>query len=277
MPFELPPLAILPVNKLRLHERHDNQRTPPLVARLESSGVLRDPPIVTPIDGTDEYLVLDGANRTQAFRQMNCPHILAQVIPAEDSSLELKTWNHVIWGMEEEALLKQIERLPEIRLSPDQSPRMEPDFAGSPTLAILQTPKRGSFKVLSGSSEPLQKIALLNQVVNSYIHAAQMDRTALCDVIPVCHLYPELCALLIMPQFSLSEVMSYTRSGALLPSGVTRFVVSPRVLRVNYPLSELKAEKSLDEKNATLTRWLQERLTQKSVRLYAEATILFDE
>ena len=29
------------------HERHDDQRTPPLVARIQESGVLRNPPIAT--------------------------------------------------------------------------------------------------------------------------------------------------------------------------------------------------------------------------------------
>jgi hypothetical protein len=46
---------------------------------------------------------------------------------------------------------------------------------------------------------------------------------------------------------------------------------------VNYPLSELEAEITLEEKNSNLQRWLQDRLANKGVRYYAEATFLFDE
>jgi hypothetical protein len=48
-------------------------------------------------------------------------------------------------------------------------------------------------------------------------------------------------------------------------------------LRLNYPLDKLKSNHSLAEKNAELTRWIQERYAQRGVRFYAESTYLFDE
>jgi hypothetical protein len=53
--------------------------------------------------------------------------------------------------------------------------------------------------------------------------------------------------------------------------------MSPRALRVNYPLEELSANKSLEDKNAALDRWVNERVARKGVRFYAESTVLFDE
>ncbi len=53
--------------------------------------------------------------------------------------------------------------------------------------------------------------------------------------------------------------------------------VSPRALRVNYPLAELMNENSLAEKNNTLRQWLQARIVARGVRCYEEETILFDE
>lgn len=52
---------------------------------------------------------------------------------------------------------------------------------------------------------------------------------------------------------------------------------TPRALRVNYPLSELMNGKSLAEKNKALQQWLQALMTDRGVRYYEEATILFDE
>ncbi len=53
--------------------------------------------------------------------------------------------------------------------------------------------------------------------------------------------------------------------------------MTPRALRVNYPLSELMDGKTLVEKNNALQQWLQARIVDRGVRCYEEATILFDE
>ena len=59
-----PRLEVMPIVSLVIHERHDEQRISPLMARIQESGVLRNPPIVVPLqDGSQHYMVLDGANR----------------------------------------------------------------------------------------------------------------------------------------------------------------------------------------------------------------------
>ena len=59
----LPTLDILPIENVILHEDHDMQRSKPLIEKLRSAGILRNPPIVMSLaDGSDRYMVLDGAN-----------------------------------------------------------------------------------------------------------------------------------------------------------------------------------------------------------------------
>jgi hypothetical protein len=58
---------------------------------------------------------------------------------------------------------------------------------------------------------------------------------------------------------------------------LTRFVVSPRALRVNYPLDRLASSDALEAKRAELRLWTQAAVGQRRVRYYAEATFLFDE
>ncbi|HSG43470.1 MAG TPA: hypothetical protein VLA72_09980, partial [Anaerolineales bacterium] len=65
--------------------------------------------------------------------------------------------------------------------------------------------------------------------------------------------------------------------GIVLPTGITRFSVSPRALHLNYPLHELSSAKDLEYKQRYLDHWVQERIKKKGVRLYSEATFLFDE
>ena len=79
------------------------------------------------------------------------------------------------------------------------------------------------------------------------------------------------------PRFDINQVLSLAGQGCLLPSGITRFQVSPRALHVNYPLEVLAADQPLEKKNAVLQRWLQERIERKGVRYYSEATFVFDE
>jgi len=65
--------------------------------------------------------------------------------------------------------------------------------------------------------------------------------------------------------------------GYVLPTGITRFTVSPRALHLNYPLHELSSAKPIEYKEAYLQRWIQERIKNKNMRYYAEATFIFDE
>jgi hypothetical protein len=58
---------------------------------------------------------------------------------------------------------------------------------------------------------------------------------------------------------------------------LTRHLIQGRILRVNYPLSELKSKDSLEAKNARLQEWLQRKMSSKEVRFYGEMTFLFDE
>ena len=43
---EMPDLRVVPVADLLLHEQHDAQRSEPLLQRLRTDGVLKNPPIV---------------------------------------------------------------------------------------------------------------------------------------------------------------------------------------------------------------------------------------
>ena len=108
----LPTLRILPLESLILHEDHDNQRTLPLVEKLRAQGIIRNPPIVMPlVDGSDRFMVLDGANRVTSLQEMEFPHIVAQVVEVSNPNVNLQTWNHVIWGISTKALMSALRKV----------------------------------------------------------------------------------------------------------------------------------------------------------------------
>lgn len=273
---QLPRLVFLPVKDLVIHEYHDDQRTPPLIEKIRKAGVWRNPPIVTPLqDGTNRFVVLDGANRKTALEQMGYPHALVQLVQPDDPGLRLYNWNHVIWGLPPEDLLRGIANLPEIEIVEGEEEC--PDLWGECGLAAIQLPRGELFTICADASTLVRRVGLLNAVVNTYKDRANLDRTSEWSVVRLKAMYPDLSGLIIFPHFDIKHILNLVSEGCLLPTGITRFTVSPRALHLNYPLEELAADKPIEEKNAALERFIRDRVTNKGVRFYSEATVLFDE
>jgi hypothetical protein len=278
MHAQLPTLTFLPIESLLIHERHDDQRTRPLVLRIRASGVMRNPPIVCPLnDGTGRYMVLDGANRVTALHLMGSPHVLVQVVQPDDPGLVLQTWNHVVWELNPSRFLAGLRTIPETRLVPVKDEARELVLESECGLALVKTCKGSTYAVCSQADALIHRIQHLHALVDSYINRARLDRTNLRDVQILGEIYPQLCGLVIFPRFKLETLMRLVGEGYVLPAGVTRFMISPRALHINYDLQEITTPKPIEEKNAALHHWLQDRVAHKAVRFYAEATFLFDE
>ncbi|MFL7870635.1 MAG: hypothetical protein AB8I58_17530 [Anaerolineales bacterium] len=272
----LPKLKILPLRHLILHEDHDLQRTLPLVAKLRAQGILRNPPIVMPLnDGSGRYMVLDGANRVTSLREMEFPHIVAQVVQTDDKKVGLQTWNHIVWGMNTATLIHSLQKVRGIKLV-----KVDPQKSlDAPKYMPLQIRlSDGSLFILEEEPSDLAThINTLHQIVNTYKTRASLDRTSQTLIDSLKKIYPDLTALIIFPSFKIKTVLKLASQSIVLPTGITRFTVSPRVLHLNYPLHELSSGKPIEYKEAYLQHWVEERVKNKGVRHYTEATFLFDE
>ena len=272
----LPNLQILPLESLILHEDHDNQRTLPLVEKLRAAGILRNPPIVMPLtDGSNRYMVLDGANRVTALQEMEFPHIVAQVVDASNPNVNLQTWHHVIWGMRTKTLMgaiRKLKGLEAVRVNTHRSldaPKYVP--------VQIRLPDGKFYLLKEEPSDLASHITTLHKIVNAYKTQASLDRTSQTLVDSFKSIYPDLTALIIFPSFKIKTVLKLAAQQIVLPTGITRFTVSPRALHLNYPLHELSSGKPIEYKEAYLKQWIEERVKKKGVRLYSEATFLFDE
>jgi len=275
----IPNMQIVPLDKCVVHELHDDQRTSPLIEKLNESGILKNPPILTPfLDNSGRFMVLDGANRTTALLKMGYPHVVAQVIEADSPGLEMQTWNHVIWGMSTEKFVHDIFSIPnlDVYYIEDQEDALR-QLWNHKILIYIQTP---DLKVLVGTADNqdvLGRLEILHNVMDTYKNEALLDRTRVRNIGSLLDLYENLTALLVYPLFKVEEVLQLCGDGHLFPAGVTRFIVAPRALRINYPLNELSADKPVEEKNAALKSWIQEKVANKGLRFYSEPTVLFDE
>lgn len=274
-----PDLRIIAIEQLLLHEHHDPQRSGPLVAKLKASESLINPPIVAPMKqtgegqsvGAEQFVVLDGANRTFAFNELQYPHILVQVVEYSAQQMTLDVWGHVISDLAVEDLLTDLRRLPNVEVGEGERDNME-----SMAACLLTDGKQ---YVIRHTSEDIHKRNhSLSEIVQIYERNAVLNRTTVRLFEEVLELFPKATGLMIFPRMTPDDVLTAARQQAYLPPGVTRHIVQGRAIQVNFPLTILRdLEMSTDEKNEMLHEWIQQKLAKRRVRYYAEATYQFAE
>ena len=273
-----PVLRIVPIDALVPHEYHDTTRSIALKRRLMADGILNNPPLVAPLQGDlEKSMLLDGANRTNALKMMKVPHILVQIISPAVSGFELSTWNQVVLGISPVELLSNIEDVSGISLEKNPNAGSNKGGSVSSQLFKLHLATNQVYYGTTRRTDPRSRIQALQIILARVGQCARLDRSHLADLHALQDLYPDLAGLIVFPCFEFSEIVQLADNGQLIPAGITRFSVSPRALRVNFKIDALRSELTLIEKNNLLANWIQERVSQKGVRVYNETTILFDE
>ena len=287
-----PELKIVPVKDIVIHEHFDKTRSPRLAKIIAEAGVLQDPPIVARLGGGNhrfsKYVHLDGANRITVFREedlLNCQHILVQIVDYFDpESVKLDTWCHLT-RQDKDSFLSRL-RNKGIGTLPMDCDAARALVSEEGVLCCLFFRDGDVLGIKSGGDlEP--RVELMNEVVSTYEGRIERD-----------HLEPkkrgwkrqiaglfekhESCNILVaFPRFTPEQVIQIAtklatrESAAKIPTGITRHIVlEGRALRINFPLSVLKAEEmSLEAKNEVLKEFLR----KKKPRRYDEPTFMYDE
>ena len=285
--MNLPDLRILPLEYLVPHEKTDPRRVNPLTERLRSESVLVNPPIVAPFGRNDpRFVVLDGANRTSAFRALEVPHIVAQVV--NYSQVELKTWHHIITSCNFETLLEQLRTIPGMTISEDDLMSARARLARREAIAYISYGDKTSdaadhdnghspAMVLCCADSTGERTELLNQLVELYEGCSKVQRTTSDNIADARESYPDASALVVFPRYEPAEILDIARRGQHVPAGITRHVLPVRALRLNYPMEVLRSDEPLARKQGHLTEWIYERVQSRRVRAYSEPTVMFDE
>jgi hypothetical protein len=264
-----PDLRIVPVEDLLLHERVDLERVSRLIDRLSADGILKNPPIVASLPGSERFLLLDGANRVSAIQNLDIPHLIVQVEPFDNPKLEIRHWNHVVRDIEASELVRKAREIPGVTVA--RSP------SGEGYLASIRT---GESEVihLFDRGELSSRIEHLHALVDVYYRGnARMDRVNHEDVAALKEHHPHFGALVSFTDFEKTEVRAVAEGGYLLPSGVTRMLVPRRVLGFNLRLPLLKSNLPLEEKRRWLEEEMKHKVAEHKVRYYQEPTFVFDD
>ena len=246
-------LRIVPLDRLSLHEAHDGDRLSLLAERIREEGVQRHPVIVSA--QREGYLVLDGAHRVQALKNIGCRFVLAQEI---DPPEEAESWGHLL-KLPERAKLYEVEGL-EVLEKDSDSWLAGIEFADGER--VLLKPERAG---LAGEVEGLwglQKLYPGGGVVH------RVDPGAVVEL-------AEDEAVVRYRTFTPEELVEVVRSGAVLPAGITRFRARERILGVRFPLNKLESGE-LEARNAELRAFVGELWRKNRVRYYGEPVVLFE-
>jgi phosphoglycerate dehydrogenase-like enzyme len=266
------PLRVVSLDHVFPHENVDPRRLEQLAQRLAADGYLANPPIVTQVD--DHYLVLDGATRVAALQQLGYRHTVVQIITPEEG-LDLHTWFHILRQIEENRLVELLGALSAVSLSEIEAGKAQEEMFEYGGLCYIRTVAGRVFLLLPAAG--VSRSDALNQLTAAYIAASHVSRTPESDLIALQYQYPDMTALVVFPEFTVSQVLQAAQSGRRFPAGITRFVIPGRVLRLNADLAVLKADVPLREKNQWLHELLEEKHNKAKIRYYAEPVYLLDE
>ena len=267
-PASAPPpvLRIVDIDAVLPHEPNDAQRSKPLTKRLRKAKTFTNPPVVGAIDG-GKYVLMDGANRHTAMKQLGFEHILVQVADYTTPFVALDVWQHVLVGWDKTRLIDALRQLPQISVES----RVSEDGLAK---ALL---RGGPLYSLRPAAAESGRNAALRKVTEAYHRHTTLYRTPLRDPSQIWALYPDAVAILFFAPFEPDDIVDAALQRDWLPPGVSRHIIHGRALKLNYPMSELRGAESLEVKNRALDAWMRAKLEARSLRYYAESIWNFDE
>jgi len=278
--FQIPDLRIIPVDRLIPHEREDSRRTGALADRFRESGILKNPPIVTPAGGgepDERYVVLDGANRVATATSAGFPHLVVQVVPYTEPQVRLSTWHHALVEQRPGSLERALSGIAGLEIRTEHLGHARALLARRDAIAFV-VHGDGAVQTLHGGSDLDRKNTLRNAVVDLYRGHHPYHRVTRDSIDDARERYHDVTSLVVFPHFHPEEILEVARSGARVPAGITRHVIGWRALRINIPLERMADRgPTLAEKNAWLRAWVAERVERNQLRFYEESTVSFDE
>jgi hypothetical protein len=246
-------LRLVGLEDLILHEAHDKDRLLRLRSRIETEEEQRNPVIVS--SQGDCCLVLDGAHRVRALRELGCRLALVQFVEPPEKA---ESWAHLLDGVG----LRELDGIEEVEVSerPGERPLAEVETADGRKVFLRSREE--------GLPAEVRALWALQALYPEGVVVRRVDPDG-----PVKLAGGE--AMIRFRPFAPRELVEIVRSGAVLPAGITRFRVQERVLNVRYPLQKMR-NGDAPTRNAELRAFVERLWNENRIRYYREPVVLFE-
>jgi len=259
-------LRVLALDRLVLHEAHDEARLGRLRQAMEEEGFQRNPVIVAPLpgdptDGRGRYLVLDGAHRSHALAGMGIPLALVQVVALPERA---DGWGHLI--PHSNGLEERLRSLDDVEAGPVP---LRDRLGDDRFLAEVAFHDGGSLPLRVRDEGVGPVVKGLWSLRGAYPDGGRYRRVRPGEPVGAGE------AVISYRRFTPAELVAVVEGGGVLPAGVTRFVVGERVLNVRLSLAMLR-EGDAGRANAELGRLVHAAREADRIRYYGEPVVLFE-
>lgn len=276
----MPDIRLVPVEAIAFHEQPEAARTSRLMARIHDDAFLRNPPIVADM-GAPGYLLLDGANRVSAFRDLGYARIPVQVVDYADERIQLKAWHHLVLQGKSLDLHGLYGGMEQVHLRPVAAGALANLLEFRQVFAILvdsDTAMWGLFPRQSTTMSVRDRNGVLHRIVDAYEGRSDLERIKLSDF----SLLPDVVRtvdhqLVLFPALTKEELLHLARERAMIPTGITRHLIPGRALGLNLDLAFLRELSTNAEQQEHLQRFLDQLEMHGRIRFYEESIFIMNE
>jgi len=288
-------LGFVHIDDLTFHETCDFGRVRRLADQIKKDGHLKNPILAanfpsnnpTPAlssESGEKLLVLDGINRVSALKILGYPDVLVQKVDYTDQNVELTSWDHLVFNLSKEKMIKRLEN-DNLEISSCDWQWRKEALEDEKTISFVLFRDRSGLVVSQKDTSAENRVKDLYHVIAVYnlsweiyhLQNGSMGGNVDDSLLLAFDTLENCSAINMLPKFKKEEVIDRASRGILFPFGVTRFVIPQRVLGLEISCSVLGDKAPLSEKNLFLKELLSYRVKSKKAKFYQESVFLFNE
>lgn len=269
--MDITQIKIVKTRSLVLHENFDKSRVEIIKQNISKTKLFTNPILVTKDIKSNNYVVLDGANRATALRELDIPFALVQEFDYMQEGVKLDRWCHELLVQSLNYWRGKFSKFVDFTLNTDN-------------LDLIKKKHKKQIHILNDKEvytaflpeDLLDLVELLNNISSVYIDKYFFERKDVDSAITG-SLVDGQKTIIIYPKLLKEEVLKLVNNKKPIPSGISRHVIRGRALHINLPISTLKHEGSLRQKNMILKKHLNNLIGTNRLRVYDGSVYLFDE
>ncbi|MBI2345740.1 MAG: hypothetical protein HYV03_02400 [Deltaproteobacteria bacterium] len=272
-----------------------------IAANIQEQGVLKNPIIVARPDGNQPHsggeggtrralpgggatrvpvIVVDGMHRFAALRRLEIPDVVVYEIDYAAPTVLLEGWDALVF--------KPFSALPFLRrLAGAIGKGIQPTVAASIEAAqqaidrrralLAATDRRGRCHLLVSRASPtVEQLVRASELADRALDAADLRPVYVPDSLSAGDFdTTKATGLVIRPHYTKAEIIKRTLARKLFPRKSTRHLIPGRPLRVDLPLTLLRARIGLAAKNRLLDEHLRWCYASDRIRYYPESVFIF--